>query len=214
MVLSGVDLTWDSEDEVDLEEEGVASEDPQDIGMMDRWMEERLLEDPLDLEGTKADLIILTSEGDHAKEPEKEREGADGASGGPFPPFGGGGGPPFGSPGFGPQPGFGGPRGGFGGPQDGPPFGGPPGFGSPGFDGPFRGRGGRGRGGWRGRGGPDGPFRGGADMGFRGRGGPRGGRGGFGGPPGHWNEGPMDGPPFGGPPGFGGNEAGFDNFDE
>ena len=29
MVLSGVDLTWDSEDEVDLEEEGVASEDPQ-----------------------------------------------------------------------------------------------------------------------------------------------------------------------------------------
>ena len=94
MVLSGVDLTWDSEDEVDLEEEGVASEDPQvlklkkliqkrkissfliqiarsiflrlylmfqDIGMMDRWMEERLLEDPLDLEGMKADLIILTS---------------------------------------------------------------------------------------------------------------------------------------------------------
>merc|ERR1719435_141240 len=60
MVLSGVDLTWDSEDEVDLEEEGVASEDPQDIGMMDRWMEERLLEDPLDLEGMKADLIILT----------------------------------------------------------------------------------------------------------------------------------------------------------
>ena len=32
---------------------------------------------------------------------------------------------------------------------------------------------------------------------------------------GHWNEGPMEGaPPFGGPPGFGGNEAGFDNFDE
>merc|ERR1712013_78130 len=190
-----VDLTWDSEVGEALEEEEVASEDPQDIGMMDQW-KEHLLEDLQDLEEMKGDLIILMREGDHAKEPEKEREGADGASGGPFPPFGGSGGPPFGSTGFGPPgfeqaPGFGGQRGGFGGPKDGPPFGGPPGFGSPGFDGPFRGRGGRGRGGWRGRGGPDGPFRGGPDMGFRGRGGPRGGRGGFGGPQGHWNDGPM-----------------------
>merc|ERR1719312_1544444 len=172
---------------------------------------------PEDMPGQEKDSA--RSEGDHAKEPEKEREGADGASGGPFPPFGGNGGPPFGSPGFGPPgfdqaPGFGGQRGGFGGPKDGPPFGGPPGFGSPGFDGPFRGRGGRGRGGWRGRGGPDGSFRGGPDMGFRGRGGPRGGRGGFGGPPGHWNDGPMEGASFGGPPGFGGNEGGFDNFDD
>lgn len=171
---------------------------------------------PEDMPGQDKDRA--RSEGEH-NENEPEREGAEGTPGGPFPPFGAGG-PPFGSPGFGPPgfegpPAFGGPRG-FGGPQDGPPFGGPAGgFGSPGFDGPFRGRGGRGRGGWRGRGGPDGPFRGGPEMGFRGRGGPRGGRGGFGGPPGHWNEGPMEGaPPFGGPPGFGGNEAGFDNFDD
>ena len=140
----------------------------------------------LELRTRSISQYFLGEGGDHNKEPEKERDGAEGTPGSSFPPFGTGGGPPFGTPGYGPPgfeqpPVFGGPRG-FGGPQDGPPFGGPPSFSSPGFDGPFRGRGGRG--GWRGRGGPDGPFRGGQDMGFRGRGGPRGGRGGFGGPPG------------------------------
>merc|ERR1711872_934240 len=200
--------TWDLEEEEVHEAVGVDLEDHQDTGMMDQWMEHHL--EDLDLEETRADSIILTSEGgDHNKEPEKERDGAEGTPGSSFPPFGTAG---YGPPGFEQPPAFGGPRG-FGGPQDGPPFGGPPSFSSPGFDGPFRGRGGRGRGGWRGRGGPDGPFRDGAPFGFRGRGGPRGGRGGFGGPPGHWNDGPMDGAPFGGP-GFGGNEGGFDNFDE
>merc|ERR1719508_301730 len=94
---------------------------------------------PEDMPGQKEDRA--RSEGDH-NENDPEREASDGPPGGPFPPFGAGG-PPFGSPGFGP-PGFDGPPG-FGGPQEGPPFGGPPGFGSPGFDGPFRGRGGRGR---------------------------------------------------------------------
>lgn len=171
---------------------------------------------PEDMPGQEKDRA--RSEGDH-NEKDPEREVTEGSTGGAFPPFGSSG-PPFGSPGFAPPgfegpPGFGGPRG-FGGPQEGPQgFNGPPAFGSPGFDGQFRGRGGRGRGGWRGRGGPDSPFRGGPDMGFRGRGGPRGGRGGFGGPPGHWNEGAMEGgAPFGGPPGFGASEAAFDNFED
>ena len=102
-------------------------------------------------------------------------------------------------------------RGGFGpGGHDGSQFGN--------FDG--RGRGGRGRGGWRGRG-HDGMFRGGPDLGFRGRGGHRGDHGPQGGQdrdcqstsilgsqiiklfPGNWSDGHNDG-----------NPRGFDNFDE
>merc|ERR1712098_176379 len=61
---SEVDQTWDLEEEEVREAVGVDLEDHQDTGMMDQWMEHHL--EDLDLEATRADLIILTGgEGEH-----------------------------------------------------------------------------------------------------------------------------------------------------